>query len=241
MKHPLPVFPVVVVVVVTLLGGCPIDALRDGIGAPCSVDGAVCPLDHTCLPDDLSEPADGLCAPILDYGSCEQPAYAQKDGEFLDEGLTVDDGADLGKLEGVISVAGDLRFEAPGPGGLLQLGDLCGVRGLQRVEGKLLVTELDTASLDGLQGLAIVNGGVLVHANGSLEDVIGLQNLVVANALPGRDFGVAFANNRALDEPAIQALKDALAVAAPTVKIFACGNKNSPVALQTCPDLNDLL
>ncbi|MDP2344071.1 MAG: hypothetical protein Q8O67_24150 [Deltaproteobacteria bacterium] len=230
-----------VVVVVVVCAGCPIDGTRDGIGAPCTVDGDPCPLDHTCLPADASDPAEGTCAPILDYGSCDAPAYAQKAGKVLDEDLDVDDGADLGKLEGVISVTGELRFEAPGAGGLLELGDLCDTRGLQRVEGKLLISELDVETLDGLQGLAVAKGGVLVHAMGSLVDVLALQNLVTATPFEGRDFGVGIANNRALDEPAIQALKDALAERSPTVKVFACGNKNSPAALQTCPNLNDLL
>lgn len=232
---------VVVVVVAAVLAGCPIVGVRDGIGAPCTVDGAPCPFDHTCLPDDVSDPAGGRCAPILDYGSCPAPAYAQKAGKVLDDDLTVDDGADVGKLEGVTHVQGELRFEAPGPGGLLPLGDLCAVRGVQRVDGELLISELDVPTLDGLQGLAQAGGGVVVHANGSLTDVLGLQNLVVAAALPGRDFGVLLANNRDLDEPAIEALKTALADSAPTVKVFACGNKNSPAAFQTCPNLNDLL
>ncbi len=232
---------VVVAGVVVVGTACPIDGLRDGIGAPCTVDGDVCPLDHTCLPDDSASPGDGRCAPILDYGTCEAPTYAQKAGKVLDDDLTVDDDADLGKLEGVSDVTGELRFEAAGPGGLLALGDLCGLRGLQRVEGELLVSELDVTTLDGLQGLANASGGVVVHANGSLVDVLALQNLVVAAPLSGRDFGVIIANNRALDEPAIQALKDALELSTPTLKLFSCGNKNSPSELQTCPDLNDLL
>jgi hypothetical protein len=226
---------------VALLAGCPIDGTRDGIGAQCSVDGDTCPFDHTCLPDDVDDPAGGRCAPILDYGTCDAPAYAQKLGKTLDESLTVDDDADLGRLEDVISMTGELRFEAEGPGGLLELGDLCGTRGLQRVDGELLISELDVVTLDGLQGLAIANGGVLVHANGSLVDVLALQNLVVAPPFQDRDVGLIIANNRALDEPAIQDLKDALAESAPGVKLFACGNKNSPATLQVCPNLNDLL
>ena len=232
---------VVVLMCLFALGGCAKTGLVDGIGAPCNVTGATCPFDHTCLPDDDADSSSGRCAPILDYGSCPSPTYAQKVGTVIDKAITVDEVADLAKLEGAIDISAELRFEAPGPGGLLQLGDLCALHGLQRVGGQLLISELDVATLDGLQGLGVAAGGVVVHANGSLTDLLGLQDLVVANALPGRDFGVLIANNRALDEPALQALKDAFAATSPNLKIFACGNKNSPLAVQACPDFNDLL
>ena len=41
-----------VVIAATTLTGCPIDALRDGIGAPCSINADPCPTDHVCHVDD---------------------------------------------------------------------------------------------------------------------------------------------------------------------------------------------
>jgi hypothetical protein len=74
-----------VVVAGATLTGCPIDALRDGIGAPCVIDGDACPTDHVCHVDDGA--TDGLCAPILDYGSCDPPSYPQAIGKVRDETL----------------------------------------------------------------------------------------------------------------------------------------------------------
>lgn len=227
--------------VVVACAGCPIDGVRDGIGAACTVDGDVCPFDHTCLPDDPDDPSTGLCAPILDYGSCPAPAYAQKPSKTEDKDVVVDALADVDKLKDVAHIEGGLKLEFPGAGGLLELGDLCGFAGLQRVDGAAQITETDATSLDGLQGLAFVGGGVLVNSNGELTDVMGLQNLVVATPPRGRDFGVALSNNRNLDEDAIQELREALRASAPTVKLFTCGNKNSPLEFANCPPLGDLL
>lgn len=230
---------VAALVVVAGVAGCPIDAVRDGIGAPCTVDGAVCPFDHTCIPDDVDDPSSGLCAPILDYGSCPAPAYAQKAQKKEDKDVVVDSASDLPKLEDVATITGRLELEFPGAGGLLEIGDLCGFEGLQHVGGAVLITETDVKTLDGLQNLSFVGNGVLVHANGELVDVLGLRNLVVAVPPEGRDFGIGLANNRKLDEDAIQALRDALADSAPDVKVFNCGNKDSAIAV--CPNLADLL
>ncbi len=230
---------VVVAIVVGGLAGCPIDANRDGIGAVCEVDGAACPLDHTCLPDDVDAPAAGLCAPILDYGSCPAAAYAQKDPKIEEEDVVVDAAADVGKLEGVATIQGNLRLKAGADENVLVLGDLCGLRGLQHVDGTVIVSATDVTTLDGLQGLAFVGDGLLVNSNPELVDVLGLQNLIVSVAPAGRDVGVLFANNRNLDEPAIKALRDALEARAPGVKVSSCGNKNSP--LGACPSLSDLL
>lgn len=221
--------------------GCPIDGVRDGIGRPCDVDGPVCPLDHTCVPDDAADPGAGLCAPILDYGSCPDPSYPQKPTKTEAEAVVVDDAADLGKLEDVATLDAGLKIAASGFGELLAIGDLCAISGVQHVGGALVVTGTDLTTLDGLQGLSFVGGGILINANGDLVDVLGLQNLIVANPPDGRDFGVALSNNRSLDEPAIDALRDALRESAPGVKIFSCGNKNTPVAFADCPSFNDLL
>ncbi len=228
-----------VVGVVGSSAGCPINGVRDGIGVACTVDGDVCPFDHTCLPDDAADPNDGLCAPILDYGSCPAPAYAQKAQKKEDKDVVVDAADDVAKLEDVATIAGQLRIQPPGPTDLLTVGDLCGFEGVQHVGGALLVVQTDITTLDGLQNLSFVGNGVLVNGNGELVDVLGLQNLIVAVPPDGRDFGIALANNRKLDEDAIKALRDALADSAPGVKVFNCGNKNSAIAL--CPNLNDLL
>lgn len=233
--------PVLLPLVVVVIGvaGCPIDATRDGIGTACEVDGPACPLDHTCLPDDVDDPGAGLCAPILDYGSCTPPAYAQRAPLTEDEAVVVDAAADIGKLEGVATIEGGLRLRAGDGENLLQIGDLCGFRGLQHIAGSLIVGETDVTTLDGLQGLGFVGDGVLINANPQLVDVLGLQDLIVSVAPAGRDVGVLFANNRNLDEPAIKELSDSLEAHAPGIKVSSCGNKNSP--LGECQSFLDLL
>jgi len=238
--------PVVTVVVVAIVAigavGCPLDNGRDGIGRACNVDGDVCPLDHTCLPEDAEAPGSGSCAPILDYGSCPVPTYPQKASETIDEdGLLVDAPGDVDKLEGVATIEGDLTLDAEGLG-LLDVGDLCALAGVQHIDGRLIVNSTDITTLDGLQGLAFVKDGILIHGNRDLEDVMGLVNIVVAEPPTDREFGIAIANNNSLTEAALQELKTALATSAPTVRIFDCGNQDSPVPRQTCGALvTDLL
>lgn len=223
--------------VCVVCSGCPLDNSRDGIGRACDVDGDVCPLDHTCLPEDAEDPGDGLCAPILDYGSCPAPAYPQKASKTIDDdGLQVDTPGDVDKLEGVATIEGNLDLDAPGTI-LLNVGDLCALAGVQHIDGRLTINATDVTTLDGLQGLAFVKDGILVHGNPDLEDVMGLVNVVVAEPPTDRDFGIALANNTSLTEAAIQELKTALATSAPTVRIFDCGNQDSPIPRRTCDGL----
>lgn len=223
-----------VAVVIAAAAGCPLDNSRDGIGRACDIDGDVCPLDHTCLPEDAEDPGSGLCAPILDYGGCPAPAYPQKASKTIDEnGLIVDTPAKLDKLDGVATVEGDLKLDGPGVN-LLNVGDLCTLAGVQHIDGRLIVNSTDITTLDGLQGLAFVKDGILINGNRDLEDVMGLVNVIVAEPPTDVDFGIALANNISLTEPAIQELKTALATSAPTVRIFDCGNQDSPIPRRTC-------
>lgn len=216
------------------VAGCPIGQNRDGIGQPCEVSGDACPLDHTCFPDDVSDPDVGVCAPILDYGSCDKPAYPQRNPKSDDDGVLVDAASDLAKVEDLATITGgDLELNAPGAE-LLELGDLCKLAGVQHVDGAVIVTRTDVKSLDGLQSLGFASGGVLINQNGQLEDVIGLQNLVFAKPLENNDAAILFSNNSSLTIAAIQELKDALAATAPGLKVLECNNKDSPLPNRTC-------
>jgi|GEM_PF-1174748 len=229
------------VMTVMSTSSCAIDATRDGIGAPCVVDGAACPTDHVCLVDD-GETA-GLCAPILDYGSCDPPSYPQAVGQLRDETLDIDAVDDFEKLRDVVRVEGDLFIDGAA-GTVLRLGDLCSVAGVQQVTGSLLVAQTDITTLDGLQGMGSVGAGVGIAANPNLTDLQGLINLMgVKPPDAGEAFTIVIADNAALPAEAIRALRAALAVR-PGIQIFACGNRlatgeNNQVI---CPiDVNRLL
>ena len=211
-----------VVIAATTLTGCPIDALRDGIGAPCSINADPCPTDHVCHVDDGA--TDGLCAPILDYGSCDPPSYPQAIGKVRDKTLDVDSVDDLSKLRDVVRVEGDLFLDGA-VATVLPLGDLCAVAGVQQVTGSLVVAQTNLTTLDGLQGMGAVGAGVGIAANPNLVDLQGLINLMgVRPPEAGQAFSIVIADNLTLPAEAIRALREAMSVR-PGIQIFACGNR----------------
>ena len=208
---------------VATLTGCPIDALRDGIGAPCVIDGDACPTDHVCHVD--AGATDGLCAPILDYGSsCDPPSYPQAIGKVRDETLDVDSVDDLSKLRDVVRVEGDLFLDGAA-GTVLRLEDVCSAAGVQQVTGSLVVAQTNLTTLDGLQGMGAVGAGVGIAANPNLVDLQGLINLMgVRPPEAGPAFSIVIADNLTLPAEAIRALREALSDQR-GIQIFACGNR----------------
>lgn len=239
-SHSCPLWSAVVIAGATLTG-CPIDALRDGIGAPCSIDADPCPTDHVCHVDDGA--TDGLCAPILDYGSCDPPSYPQAIGKVRDETLDIDAVDDVSKLRDVVRVEGDLFLDGAA-GTVLRLGDLCAVAGVQQVTGSLVVAQTNITTLDGLQGMGAVGAGVGIAANPNLVDLQGLINLMgVRPPEAGQAFSIVIADNLTLPAEAIRALRAALSDR-PAIQIFACGNRAATGEnnLALCPvEVNRLL
>jgi hypothetical protein len=241
MKNLSPALRPALLAMVVASTSCAIDDRRDGIGAPCVVDGDACPTDHVCLVDDGE--TEGLCAPILDYGSCDPPSYPQAVGKVRDETLDVDAVEDFEKLRDVVRVEGDLFLDGSA-GTVLRLGDLCRVAGVQQVTGSLVVAQTDITTLDGLQGLGAVGAGVGIAANPNLTDLQGLINLMgVKPPDAGQAFSVVIADNAALPADAIRALRESLSPR-PDIQVFACGNRlatgeNNQII---CPvDVNRLL
>jgi len=231
------------IVVAAGVAGCPINGPREGIGAPCVPgDAVVCPIDHICLPDD-SEQTDGTCAPVLTYGSCDAPTWPARVAELRDEGLEVDAVGDFDFLRDVSRVEGDLIIAPPGAGEVLQAGSLCEVSGVQQVTGTVLVKNTDITSLDGLQGLSVVGGGVGIVGNRLLVDVKGLVNLLtVAEHVSGDSFNVVIADNATLPDTAIIELRQALqASTTSTATLFACGNGRGGNDVPECPASVDAL
>lgn len=213
------------VVVAALLGvgGCPLTGPRDGIGQLCFVDEEPCALDHICLaePDGA---LDGLCAPIVDYGrSCDVPSYPQRPGETRTEGLEVDDPDAMGFLTDVVRVEGDLVLDGPFTGPPLAIDSLCDISGLQQVTGTLLIAQTNLSSLDGLQSLSYVGGGIGIAGNPDLVDLSALANVIRVDAPDDARFSIVIAENRSLPREALRDLKDALADR-PSITIAACGN-----------------
>jgi hypothetical protein len=211
-----------VVVAGATLTGCPIDALRDGIGAPCVIDGDACPTDHVCHVD-VGE-TDGLCAPILDYGSCGPPSYPQAIGKVRAETLDIDAVDDFEKLRDVVRVEGDLFLDGAA-GTVLRLEDVCSAAGVQQVTGSLVVAQTNLTTLDGLQGMGAVGAGVGIAANPNLVDLQGLINLMgVRPPEAGPAFSIVIADNLTLPAEAIRALREVLSDQR-GIQIFACGNR----------------
>jgi hypothetical protein len=208
-------------------GACAIADNRDGIGRLCTTD-AACPLDHFCLLDQPAgdvDVAEGRCAPVVDYGeSCPQPSWPVKSGGTLEGNQDIKAEADLLRFVDVTSVVGQMRI-LDDAGASVELGDLCGLAGLQRVTGALMITETDAPSLDGLQALAAVGGGILVVDNVNLVDVSALANLQFAPPPEGRNFPVLFARNTNLEVDAVNDLANALEPAG--IRVFECGNKGA--------------
>ncbi len=216
----------IIAVVAIVVAGCPVNELRDGIGATCSVDGPPCARDHVCLADDGV--ADGLCAPIFDYGACTPPSYPQVLPQTFvpdDAVHDVDEADDLRKVDDIARVEGSLFVDARA-GNTLLVGDLCRLRGLQQVTGSLLIAQTDIESLDGLQGLASVGAGLGIAANRNLTDLKALENLVRVGFAPDRTFSIVIADNVNLPEDAVASLRTALA-ARPSIVLHVCGNSRA--------------
>jgi hypothetical protein len=220
---PHPSMHLVVVAALLGVGGCPLTGPRDGIGQPCVVDGEVpCAPDHVCRAADGA--LDGLCAPIVDYGrNCPPPTHSQRPGAIRSERLEVDDPAALALLEDVVRVEGDLVLDGPFTGPLLAVDPLCGLSGLQQVTGTLLIAQTNLQTLDGLQSLSYVGGGIGIAGNPSLVDLSALANVIRVDVPDDARFSIVIAENRSLPREALRGLKDALAER-PSITIAACGN-----------------
>jgi len=229
-------------VVVAAVAGCPIDGSREGIGSVCVPGEAVCPIDYYCLPDDADQ-ATGVCAPALDYGSCDAPTWPIRPAELRDESLDVDTVGDLDFLRDVTRVEGDLIIAPPAAGQTLQLGTLCDISGLQQVTGSMLVKNTDLTSLDGLQSLSVVGAGIGIAGNRLLTDIKGLTNLVSAVARDGDNFNIVIADNATLPDTAIIELRQAIQASEVTsARLYACGNARGGNDDPVCPaSVDDLL
>jgi hypothetical protein len=221
------------------LAACPIGGLRDNIGAVCDADVAGCLLDHVCVPDDPSDPGRGLCAPILDQGRCAPPTYPQQLGTERTGDFTITDADGFLRLEldKVNDLTGQLRLAGSASDRPALLGELCPLRALQRVGGRLVVTRTDVESLDGLYGLGAVGAGIAIVDNNNLTDVLALRNLAFVPHLEGTDISVLLANNNNLTDDAVDALREHLQGS--NISVFACGARLTPAV---CPSsLNPLL
>jgi hypothetical protein len=165
------------IVACALACAIPDDDLLPGIGAPCDVDAALCPIEHTCLPDAPGKTS-GLCAPVADFGSCKKPTWpAGRIGETAKSNdVTIDDAADQPRMDNIRLVKGSLRVQHEGT--RLELDDLCNFRTLQHTGDSLIISNTSLTTLDGLQSLTSVVNGIAITQNPDLESLAGLANLV---------------------------------------------------------------
>jgi hypothetical protein len=227
------------------LAGCPLTGTVDGIGATCTPAGdAPCPLDHVCIPD-ADDATTGLCAPVIDYGSCDAPTWPQRTTKTRDEGIDIDIVDEYAFLTDVTRIVGDFGLVPETAGTTAQLGDLCPLAGLQQVTGSVLVKATDLATLDGLQSLSAVGNGVGIASNRNLVNLKGLYNLFSVDR-PDDNFSIVLADNLALSNEEVVALRTRLKEINPTAeqRLVVCG---SPLVDVTngdpeCPvSVNELL
>jgi hypothetical protein len=213
-------------VVVVVGAGCPIADNRDGIGRACATDDA-CPLDHFCAldgPVDVADaPAKGRCAPVVDYGACQAPTWPVKDGKTLEGDQLLTDPEGVVALDDVTVIDGALLARSN------KFEDVCLFAGVQRVAGRVTIRNTDAETLDGLQALSVVEGGVLIGLNDQLTDVSALANLQFVPPFSGSDVGVVFIDNSALSDDAIASLRTALEPAG--IKVTSC----TLAAVAGCP------
>jgi hypothetical protein len=209
------------------VGACPIGEFRDSIGTSCVVDEDVCGTDYVCFINDDADD-NGLCAPVADYGACDEPTYPVGAGDVVseDDAVRVESSSDVETLNGAVRVEGNLLIDDPRPVGTIDIGeDLCGLSGLQQVTGSLLISQTRLKTLDGLQGLSFVGAGIGVASNPELTDLMGLANLMRVRVPENSDSGVTvvIADNDNLDNDAIAEFRAALEDR-PSIVIHACGN-----------------
>lgn len=241
---------VVVLAVVAGVAGCALSDTGEGIGLPCAIGEVPCSLDHVCRPvdddgvsDDVAVGDAGLCTPIADLGSCGQATYAQRSGGTRDEALIIDEAEKLIRVETeeIARINGDFIIGAPSAGQVLVVDDLCDAVSLQSVQGRLAVRRSSVTSLDGLQGVGHVGGGVLIAQNPQLVNLDGLFNLM--SVLPADDLpaSVVIASNVRLPGAALRAFKERMFAQSPSVSVFSCNNAAAAAVDDSaeCPDLPD--
>lgn len=234
-----PVLGVAVVALAAAQGACPIgdDDLLPSMGAPCSTHEALCGVEHVCRPP--GPPPDGVCAPVMSYGSCDDvegaPSHAPGrlgDSKQVDE-MKIEDAADLEQLREVRLLDGTLEIFEQGPGDA-DVGDLCPLRTLQLVTDGFGIGDSDLTDLDGLQSLTSVAGGLAIFNNRALTSLSGLDNLVEVgprNVESFTAFNVIIAGNPQLGEGDITAFEDRLqAKNGGALTIVSCSNAGNPCA-----------
>jgi hypothetical protein len=231
-------------VVASGVSGCAISDVRDSIGRACVVDGDVCGTDHVCFVDDDDD--DGLCAPVVDYGACDEPTYPVGAGEVAenDDGvIRVESAAELEDLDGVVKVEGNLFISPASAIGTIDVDSLCVLSGLQQVTGSVLISQTNLVTLDGLHSLSFVGKGIGIARNPELTDLMGLANLmrVVGPSADARAT-VVIANNLNLPEDAITEFRAALADR-PSIRVFTCGNVRARAVddAATCDAVSELI
>lgn len=231
--------PVLVLALASITSACPIgddDALPT-MGLPCSTREALCGIELVCRP--AAAPPEGLCAPVMSYGSCDGEVGAPSHppgrmGEIKDvDVLTIEDAGDLEQLREVRLVDGMLQVFEAGPGNA-DVGDLCPLRTLQLVTEGVGIGDSDLQDLDGLQSLTSVAGGLAIFNNRSLTSLAGLENLVDVGPRTVETFAsfhVIVAGNPLLPEAEVAAFEERLQGRnGGALTIVSCSNGGAPCA-----------
>lgn len=186
-------------------GACaiPEDDTLAGFGQPCQVSAGLCSVDLVCRPNEPGS-AEGLCEPVADYGACKKPEHLPgRMGTVEDGAVTIDEGPDATKIEGVRLVNGGVLVHNRVRE--VDLGDTCAFRALQRVEDGFYLGNTDVPSLDGLGSLTSVKNGVAIFGNRELENLDGLAHLVEIEpcSVATTSVQIVIANNDALPASAV--------------------------------------
>jgi hypothetical protein len=202
-----------------------------GFGAPCVVAEGGCDIEHTCRPEAPGAEV-GVCAPVASFGACDEAIRVShppgRRGQLKEATVIEIDGPeDFALLEDVRAVTGQVRLFLPGAGDAL-VGDLCGLRTLQKTGDGLQVSDSDITSLDGLQSFTSATRGLAIFDNRELTDLDGLLNLVHVTPREVSTFSrfdVLIAGNPSLGDAAVDAFVAALATRMGRgLDVIACNN-----------------
>lgn len=202
------------------------------LGANCVVAEGKCGIEHVCRPNEPGAER-GVCVPVASFGAtCDgleavsHPPGRNGTDEVNDQIVVGNASEATSLLDDVRTVSGQVRTEADS--GLVELGNLCAFRDLQRVGDGLGIGKTDLVDLNGLQSLTSVSGGLAIFANPTLTSLEGLENLVhiEPGEVEGEEFDVAIIGNDDLEDDVVDPFVEALeARVGRDLIVVACANE----------------